>query len=320
MSCVLRTLLIASIASSSALGKTGLDKLRDSASDARHRVADLRARQSTLRKQLDDLAPRIETLKQQRGLVPGSELKSQLRHSQELSNQLTEVAQSLAGAEADSQRRDSELLDELTAELQRLEAAWDQSDSRERRQPLLAQLRALRAEREKLRASMPLRAAPPIQSSRPSEEPEDLLRQVDSLRDSEDKVKQQLRAVETRIGEVRDEQALDRRMREFLNEQSLFDDQDRRFRLTPDRTGTQGTPAAGVSSPGGARDSPASNPAATRAVEKPPQVHDGHRAAAQPGDSLESLESQLDELRALAQQLHEKAQLLEQRAHAKEQP
>jgi prefoldin subunit 5 len=321
MSCVLRTLLIASVASGNALGKTDLESLRHSASEARQRVADLRAQLSALQKQLDDLAPRIESLKQQRGLVPSGELKDQLRRSQDLSSQLTAVAQALAPAEADSQRRDSELLAGLSAELQRLEAQWNQSSSRDKRASLMAQMQRLREEREKLRASNPLREIPSVQPSRLSEEPEDLLRQADSLRDSEDKVRQQLSAIESRIKEVRDERALDRRMNEFLREQSLFDEQDRSYRLTPDQSGFQGTPPLGTSSPRAPGDSSNPSPPSTRAAEKPPQVDDGRRrVAAQASDTLESLESQRDKLRALAQQLHEEAQQLEQRARAKEQP
>jgi hypothetical protein len=321
MKWVVRTLLIASVAAGSAFAKTELDQLRDSAHDAGQRVGVLRARQSTLEKKLDELAPQIESLKKQKGLMASSELKAQLRRSQELSSQLTEVARSLVAAEAESERRNTQLLDALSAELQRLETAWDQSGSREQREHLAVQLRALRAEREKLRGSMPQRAVPSLRPSRISEEPEELLQQVDSLRDAEDKVKQQLSAVEARIGEVRGEQALDRRMREFINEQSLFDDQDRRFRLSPG--GFETTPTSGQSAPGtpgGAR-GPESLPApTTRSAEKPPEVQEGHPTVAKPSDTVESLQSERDRLRTLAQQLHEKALQLEQRARAKEQP
>ncbi len=318
MTSVVRILLLASIAASPALAKTALDDLRASASESRQRVADLRARQSTLKKQLDDLAPRIERLKEQSGLLPGNELKSRLRRSQELSGQLTEVAQSLAAAEVEAQRRSSELVGVLSAELQRLETAWDQSKSRQDRERLLVQLRALQAEREQVRASMPVRTVPSIEPSRVTEEPEALLQQVDSLRDAEDKVRQQLRAVETRIGEVRDEQALDRRMMDFMNEQSLFEDQDRRFRqpessagASPSRSTTSGSvPSTGSSSA----------PPDVRPAEKPPQVDNARPRPLEPGDTLESLESQRDKLQGMAQQLHERAQQLEQRARSKEQP
>jgi len=322
MKWVLRTALVALILPGSALAKMGLDELRSSSREARQRVEDLRSRQSALKAQLDELAPRIESLKRQRGLVPGSELTNQLRRSQELSSQLTEVARSLASAEADAERRDSELMESLSAELQRLQAAWDETPSRERREQLAARLQSLRSEREKLRAPLPLRAVPQLQPTRVAQDPEELRRQVDALRDAEDKAKRQLSTVDARIGELREEQALDRRMREFVGEQALFDDRDRRFRLSqhPNEGGGPTSlqnpgPSGGVSVPGGAQVS-----AAPRSVEKPPQIDEPHPMALGTGDSLPSLEAQRERLRALAQQLHERAEQLEERARAKEAP
>jgi hypothetical protein len=327
MKWVLRTVLAALLMAGSALAKPGLDELRSSARDARLRVEDLRSRQATLKGQLDELAPRIETLKQQRGLVPGGKLTDQLRRSQELSGQLTEVARSLAAAEADAERRDSELVDSLSAELQRLQTAWDETASRERREQLAVQLQAVRAEREKLRASAPLRAVPSLQPTRIAQEPEELLRQVDALRDAEDKAKRQLLAVDARIGELREEQALDRRMRDFIGEQALFDDQDRRFRLSQGSSERPG-PASGALPPGGAQGPPgeapgpqgAQAPPTPRSVEKPPQIDEPHPMALGEGDGLPSLEAQREKLRALTQQLHDRAQQLEERARVKEAP
>jgi chromosome segregation ATPase len=317
MSSVCRTLLLASIAASPAFATTALDGLRASARESTQRVADLRARQSALKKQLDNLAPQIESLKNQGGLIPGNELKSQLRRSQELSGQLTEVAQSLAAAQVEAQRRSSQLADALSAELQRLESAWDQSHSRGDRERLRTQIRALQAERDQVRASMPIRTLPSIEPTRTSEEPEALLQQVDSLRDAEDKVRQQLQSVDKRIGEVREEQALDRRMRDFMNEQSLFDDQDRRFR-NPESGGSASS-AFGGQSPTSGPTSPSSTPPDVRPTEKPPQVENASRSTFEPADSLEALESQRGKLQNMAQQLHDRAQQLEQRAKSKEQ-
>jgi len=323
MKWVLHTALIAFLVPGSALAKPGLDELRSSARDARQRVDDLRSRQSALKGQLDELAPRIESLKEQRGLVPGSELKNQLRRSQELSGQLTEVARSLAAAEVDAERRDSELVDSLSAELQRLQTAWDETASRERREHLAVQLQAVRAEREKLRAALPLRAVPSLQPTRIAQEPEELLRQVDALRDAEDKAKRQLSAVDARIGELREEEALDRRMRDFIGEQALFDDQDRRFRLSQG-SNERGVPTGAAAASGPPSESPgpqgAQAPPTPRSVEKPPQIDEPHPMALEEGDSLPSLEAQREKLRALTQQLHDRAQQLEERARAKEAP
>jgi hypothetical protein len=99
------------------------------------------------------------------------------------------------------------------------------------RQRIVAQMRALRAEREQTRVALPPSALPALESAKASEDPEDLLEQADALRDSEDKVRQRLRALEQRMAEVRDERDFDRRMNEFLGDESLFDEQDRRLRL-----------------------------------------------------------------------------------------
>jgi chromosome segregation ATPase len=311
---VVRTALLGLVIAGSALARPGLDELRSSARDARQQVADLRARQSALKRQLDELAPRIESLKEQRGLVPGSELTNRLRRSQELSGELTEVARSLAAAEAEAERRDSDLLDSLSAELQRLQTAWDETARRDRRELFAVQLQALRAEREKLRAAMPLRAVPSLQPTRTAQEPEELLRQVDALRDAEDKAKQRLNTVDARIGELREEQALERRMRDFIGQQALFDDHDRRYRLSREQgSSDRPTPTSAASGPQGAQ-----APPTPRSVEKPPQIDKSHPMALELGDSLPSLETQREKLRALAQELHERAQQLEERARAKE--
>jgi chromosome segregation ATPase len=327
---VVRTALLGLVIAGSALARPGLAELRSSARDARQQVADLRDRQSALKRQLDELAPRIESLKEQRGLVPGSELTNRLRRSQELSGELTEVARSLAAAEAEAERRDSDLLDSLSAELQRLQTAWDETARRDRRELFAVQLQALRAEREKLRAAMPLRAVPSLQPTRTAQEPEELLRQVDALRDAEDKAKQRLNTVDARIGELREEQALERRMRDFIGQQALFDDHDRRYRLSREQgSNDRPTPTSAASgpqdgtlggrqgeTPGGAPGAQA--PPTPRSVEKPPQIDKSHPMALELGDSLPSLETQREKLRALAQELHERAQQLEERARAKE--
>jgi hypothetical protein len=66
---------------------------------------------------------------------------------------------------------------------------------------------------------------------RPSDDPEDLLEQADLLKDNEDKVRQQLKSLEKRITEAKEERELDGRVRQFLGEESLFDEQDRRLRV-----------------------------------------------------------------------------------------
>ncbi|HYO67232.1 MAG TPA: TetR family transcriptional regulator, partial [Archangium sp.] len=212
---------------------SGVDSLRSEARTARTQVRDLRDRQQVLRSELNTLAGRIEQLKaEQKGrLVAGPELETALRQSQELSGQLTGLAQSLAGAETEAERRNLALHSALSEELSRVRAAWDATADREARSKLIARMRDLRAERDALRSALPASQVPALDRRESSDDPEDLLEQADVLRDSEDKVRQRLQALRGRITELREERELDRRMSDFLGEESIFDEQDRQMRL-----------------------------------------------------------------------------------------
>jgi len=68
-----------------------------------------------------------------------------------------------------------------------------------------------------------------VPSAKVSDDPEELLERADALFDSEDKLRREERALEARIGELRSEQDIDRRMSDFLGEGTLFDEADRRI-------------------------------------------------------------------------------------------
>jgi prefoldin subunit 5 len=238
MKRVLLALLLCLSLARPAWSASGLDALRGEAQAGRAQVRELRERQQSLRSELNTLAGRIEQLKseQQGRLVAGPELESALRRSQELSGQLTGLAQSLAGAESEVERRNLALHAALSDELARVRAAWDATGEREARAQLIARMRDLRTERDAVRAALPPSRVPALNPARASDDPEDLLEQADALRDSEDKVRQRLQALRARITEVREERELDRRMSDFLGEESMFDEQDRHLRLRVDST------------------------------------------------------------------------------------
>jgi prefoldin subunit 5 len=238
MKRVLLALLLCLSLARPAWSASGLDALRTEAQAGRAQVRELRERQQALRSELNTLAGRIEQLKsEQKGrLVAGPELESALRRSQELSGQLTGLAQSLAGAESEAERRNLALHSALSDELARVRAAWDATGERAARAKLIARMRDLRTERDAVRAALPPSRVPALNPARASDDPEDLLEQADALRDSEDKVRQRLQALRSRITEVREERELDRRMSDFLGEESMFDEQDRHMRLRVDST------------------------------------------------------------------------------------
>ncbi|WP_223642558.1 TetR family transcriptional regulator [Corallococcus sp. EGB] len=320
---------------------SGLEQARAKAQAARTEARTLRTRQQGLRDELNGLAARIESLKAQRQgkLTPGGELEAALRRSQELSGELTGLAQSVSGADGEVERAHLALHGALSQELTRLRAAWDATTDRAERARLLEQMRSVRGEREAVRAALPASQVPALDGAARGDDPEDLLAQADALRDTQDKVRQRLQALKTRITEVREERDLDRRMNDFLGEESMFDDQDRRLRmrtsgdrglqLAPTQRGSGRLPwvsagesdqapnYAGGPAPGnGGEVSAGGTPPSVTASDRRPQV-DPVRAQALAAGGAEDvglMEQEAARLESLEHELDGRAGALEQRA------
>jgi hypothetical protein len=327
------TLLLAA----GAQAATSLEAARTEARQARVQVNAIRARQMELRSELNQVATRIEALKAQSKARSG-ELDGALRRSQELSSLLTTAAQQLRQAEGDSERGHLALLMVLSAELEAVRAQWDRTPDRTARASLLARMRALRAERDQVRSILPVAKLPALESGG-SDDPADLLEQADALRDAEDKVRHQMIAVRARITELRQEQELDRRMSDFIGDESLFDDQDRRIRRMQSRTLTSGssppleggisvdaTPeAAHTFDPQGARAPDTGSEGDWSRSTTLTQVSRGTDGSPQLGgqklllpevdaSNLGALQAELKKLERLARQLDERAAAIEKRA------
>lgn len=331
---------------------TPLDVARSQAAQARERTNDLRSRQMGLRMELNALAARIEQLKarQKGALMTGSDLDASLRRSQELSGTLTQLAQQLSSAEATLEQENLALLGALNAELEALRKRWEATSDRRTRADTVARMRTLRLEREQIRAMLPASRVPALQNAR-SDDPEDLMEQADALRDSEDKVRQRMKALEGRIAELRDERELDRRMNDFLGDQSMFDDEDRRLRRTLENdlqtqrqpplfgAGAASEAAAPEVTAGGSAGDPNAPPSGmngdvrgdTAAPRPSPMVSiterakhaDGRPAVGGAdalllgdlsGGDLEAMEAQLQKMKQLATQLDHRADDLEKKA------
>ncbi|MBI3181859.1 MAG: TetR family transcriptional regulator [Myxococcales bacterium] len=264
-----------------AFGASKLEASREAAGEARSRLEGLRDRQASLRSELDRLAGQIEALKaEHKGkLLRGDQLQSALRRSQELSGSLTSLAREVSVAEEAADRENLSYLAAISEELSRLRAEFDRLEDREARKQIISRMRSLRAEREKVRGLLPPASVPALESPTASDDPEDLLEQVDALRDTEDKVRRELKALEARIAEKREERELDRRMGEFLGDESIFDDNDRRLRLKTESVERERTTTAddGIKAFG------AGAPA--------PKTESGTAAAAPPSDSTPSFGS-----------------------------
>ncbi|AKQ68834.1 hypothetical protein A176_005746 [Myxococcus hansupus] len=320
---------------------SGLESMRGRAQTARTETRSLRGQQQTLRDELNGLATRIEALKAQHRsrLTVGTELEAALRRSQDLSGQLTGLAQAVVAAEGESERAHLALHTALSDELARLRLAWDGTTERSQRAELLDAMRTLRAEREAVRAALPASRVPALdRASARGDDPEDLLAQADTLRDTEDKVRERLKALRGRITEVREERDLDRRMNDFLGEESMFDDQDRRLRM---RLGSDQTIQVERSEPNppafqdssdpppspnvGGRPNEGGNPGpdrppfpmqSNRATDRRPHV-ETQRAqdlAAGSAQDLPAMEAEAARLESLARELEGRASKLERRA------
>jgi|CXWL01.1.fsa_nt_gi hypothetical protein len=227
-----------------------LGSARAGATEARGSVTAVRSEQMAKRQELNQLAAQIEVLKAKaKGkLRSGSELDLALKLSQALSDELSDLARALAAKEAAAERAQTALLDSLSSELLAQRSQFDTQTDRAKRKALIDSMRSLRVEREQVRAALPASALPKVETAPASDDPEALLELADATRDDEDKVHKKLATLEGRIKEAREERALDQRMRQFMSEDSLFDEQDRRLRVQREVTvevrGTQAAPPA----------------------------------------------------------------------------
>jgi hypothetical protein len=329
-------LLCLSLFAPPALGAGPLDALRGQARERREQLTQLKGLQLGLRSELSGLSQRIEKLKSaSKGkLLPGSELDASLKRSQELSATLTTLAQQASAREGELEAANLTLLDALSQELSRLRADFDRQTDRTVRAGLIEQLKQLRAERELVRAAIPEAKLPSLEALKPSDDPEVLLEQADLLRDNQEKYEKELKVLEGRIAERKQEVELDRKVQRFLGEESMFDDQDRRLRVS--RTDLTGAPSAATSIAGGGTDragtlglSPAAADNApgtlggTASGPAEPRTATGSDARPQLGgaanlggdeDDLRALETSRARLQKLAGELKQKALELERRA------
>ena len=339
--------LCLAILAGQAEGAGSLEALRGAAATARDEVGRLKADQLAHRAELSELSTRIEVLKARaKGrLLRGSELDAALKKSQELSGVLTGLARQVSSSQAELDAASLALFDGLLQEMTNLRGVLDHETDRAARRGLLTRLRELKVEREVVRLSLPPTEVPSIDRLKPTDDPDELLEQADLLRDNQEKVAKELKTLEVRIEQRRKEADLDRRVARFLDEESMFDDQDRRLRVER-TTVTARTESAGPTSAGGAPSSngPGSSPTrvgpdvapgseyggtavqsagasdfawqsykTTTGSDANPQPA-GARALDVGDEGLARLEQERAKLKALSEELARKAAALEQQA------
>lgn len=282
------------------------------------------AREMELRRELDVLAQRIEGQKSRQPpgrVLRSASLEADLRRSQELADALGALTVERAALRAKLESTERALLAALEDDLKAAQEAAA-SASGEARAPHLERLRSLRAERDALRPSLP--AAGATGATAPaSDDPRELLEQADALRDAEDKVQARLTAVRTRLEDARSQRLLDQRMSDFLGEEALFDEQDRRLRVVQEGASVR----AAADEPGPPVDvrlgAPGGNLGPVRGEPSPTaesgKTEVGIRSSAPEAlDEVGALEAEARQLDALSRDLRGRAEALEARARSLE--
>lgn len=310
-----RVLLLAVLLlSPGAFAADGAATARRALEQERTEAAALRERQHALRLELNAVGDRIARLKEaSRGtLLRQDELDAELKRSQELSRQLTELSAQVAERDAAASRAQRALVEALTQELTALRAQFEKSEDRSARRALIAQMRTVREERERHEAALP-RSGTTTLSTAASDDPEELLEQADALRDSRDKVNKRLAAVRRRVHELRQEQELDRRMQEFVDDESLFDEHDRRIGRQASTPAGEAADFDGPAIPVGLSGGPRAQTGGTS--PSPDRFRDPQSELGAPApDDLRGLEAEAQRLEAAAAELELRAKDAERRA------
>jgi hypothetical protein len=144
------------------------------------------------------------------------------------------------------------LYDELVEQA----AAAAHAADRTRQAEQLKVLGKARAEREALRAELPLSPVKPLLISSwdllASDDPNELRERADVVRDEHDRYRKQLAALDQRIADLEAEVRLNRELRDFVGEQALFGEESRTLRLS--QVGEAATKSGGSKEPNGSSD------------------------------------------------------------------
>jgi hypothetical protein len=184
--------------------------------------------------QLDAVSQQIESMKARRAkgeLFGSGALDGLLQQSQALSEQVQQLQAARAKAQADEAGRRAALYQALDAQISQDQQVLPAA-SRERQQAVLAELKALQDERSQLNPIEANREGRELKFRGQTDDPRELRERADALRDQADKAGRQQRAVEARLQELRDQAELERQLHRLTGEDSLFDEGDRRVRVS----------------------------------------------------------------------------------------
>jgi hypothetical protein len=214
-------------------------KLQDEVGSLSTYFARLRQQQQSLSQQADSLARDIQRRKQQTpSLLQDRSLNAALRFSQTLADSMQQLQQEENRVDRLLRQKAEQLLKILNEEIARLandgEKLKREKNSKQREQVRIELLEC----REWQRRCQALLEQPPPAiiiyevEVKPEDTPETLRRKADFLRDQADRLRREVKRVDTKIAELKDETQVRERMTDFTNELALLD---------PNREGVSGS-------------------------------------------------------------------------------
>jgi hypothetical protein len=221
-------------------------KLQNEVGNLSTHLARLWQQQQTLSQQADSLARDIQRRKQQSpSLLQDRSLNAALRFSQTLADSLQQLQQQEHRSDRLLRQKAEQLLKILNEEIARLakegEKLKREKNSKQREQ-VAAELLECREWQRRCQAL--LEQPPPAiiiyeVEARPEDSPETLRRKADFLRDQADRLRREVKRLDAKIAEIKDETQVRERVADFASELALLD---------PNRESVPGASSAGVSS------------------------------------------------------------------------
>ena len=218
-----------------------LDRQRDELKIHQDQLSKTTDERQRLSARLDSLNIQIEKQKSsmmdgRQGARSAMVLDELLRESQSVSERLSQKVveeQTLTEAVQGARER---LAAGLDAEIRRLYANWNKTPRQKLRSALVPALRQLYQERKALLsaqfANQTNEAALPKIGDQSAGDPDALLEMADMLLDREDKLRREEKALASHIEQLLNEQELERRLAALIEEDALFDEGERRISLS----------------------------------------------------------------------------------------
>lgn len=201
-----------------------------------------------LEKRHGRLVDRITAMKRDStsGITTRLALEDLLSQSNDLSNELNRINDRLRRVEETLGARRQVVLKTIDKRIKTLERSLANADARQRRQTV-ASLNSLKAQRQAFAAPLPGRPTrnevdATLTLAQQAESPDELLAAVDEIEDTEAQLQRRLKAIDSRLSDLKQSRRLLRRASDFATEERFFEEADRERVIARFTEGSDETP------------------------------------------------------------------------------